>query len=63
MQLWHGTCAAPSSITTLATEERQQGIASWRMTGFGETPHLALEGIDPSFHARFCECYSDDTRH
>lgn len=63
MQLWHGTCAAPSSITQVATEERQQGIAAWRMMRFGDVSHLRLAGIEPSFHARFCECFTDDTRH
>lgn len=63
MQLWHGTCAAPSSITTIVTEEREQGIAAWRMTRFGDISHLVLKGMGPAFHARFCECYSDDTRH
>lgn len=63
MILWHGTCAAPSSVTTVVTEERREGIASWRMTRFGDISHLILKGMEPSFHARFCECFEDDTRH
>jgi len=63
MILWHGTCAAPSAITSVLTEERQEGIASWRMNRFGDVTHLFKKGMEPSFHARFCECYSDDTRH
>ena len=40
MALWHGTCAAPSSVTTVVTEERREGIAYWRMLAFGDTSHL-----------------------
>ena len=36
MPLWHGTCALTTSVTTLVTEERRQGIASFRMCGFGD---------------------------
>lgn len=63
MVLWHGTCSAPSGVTTLVTEEREKGIASWRMSAFGDVSHLYAKGMEPSFHARFCECFSDDTRH
>lgn len=57
MVLWHGVCAAPSSVTTVVTEERRKGIAAFRMTSFGDTAHLYLHGEMPSFAARFCECY------
>ena len=57
MVLWHGTCAAPTSVTTVYTEERQQGIASFRMSAFGDTSHLYVAGREPSFAARFCEVY------
>lgn len=57
MQLWHGACAAPSSVTTLVTEERRQGIASFRMLSFGDTSHLYVAGRTPSFTARFCETF------
>ena len=63
MPLWHGFCGLPSSVTTLFTEERRQGIASFRVTEFGALPHLAAAGEEPSFSARFCECWTDDTRH
>ncbi|MBQ0058607.1 MAG: histidine phosphatase family protein [Lachnospiraceae bacterium] len=64
MQLWHGTVAAPSSITTLVTEERRQGIASWRMLRFGSIDHLVMGNELPSTHARFCECYmNEEERH
>ena len=63
MVVWHGLCAQPSSVTTLVTEERREGIASFRMLSFGETTHLYTHNEEPSFAARFCECYTDDTRH
>lgn len=64
MVLWHGTCAAPSSVTTLVTEERREGIASFRMSSFGDISHLYAAGEQPSFAARFCETYEDwDERH
>lgn len=64
MVLWHGTCAAPSSVTTLVTEERRPGIALWRMGSFGDVSHLLGAGEQPSFAARFCECYANaDERH
>ena len=31
MVLWHHTCAAPASVTTVVTEERRAGKASFRM--------------------------------
>jgi probable phosphoglycerate mutase len=63
MTLWHTTCALPTSVTTLYTEERRESIAHFRMSSFGDTSHLYKKGIEPSFAARFCECYTDDTRH
>lgn len=57
MPFWHGTCAAPSSVTTLTTEERREGIAVFRMNAFGDTSHLYAGGAEPSFAARFCEYY------
>ena len=63
MTVWHGFCAQPSSVTTLVTEERREGIASFRMLAFGETTHLYVHDEPPSFAARFCECFEDDTRH
>ena len=64
MQLWHGTCAAPSSVTVLYTEERRSGVASFRMSSFGDVSHLYAGGREPSFAARFCEVYTRfDQRH
>lgn len=64
MVLWHGTCAAPTSVTTINTEERRQGIASFRMATFGDVSHLTAAGREPSFAARYCEIYDDfEQRH
>ncbi len=64
MTLWHGTCAAPTSVTTLNTEERREGVAYFRMASFGDVSHLYAAGREPSFAARFCEQYSNaDERH
>jgi len=59
MILWHGFCAAPSSVTEIRTEERKKGIASWRVSTFGDTSHLYAAGLTPSAHARFTDIYSD----
>lgn len=64
MVLWHHLCAAPSSVTTLVTEERRKGIAAFRMLSFGDTSHLYAHGEPPSFAARFCECFENqEERH
>lgn len=62
MVLWHGTCAAPTSVTILNTEERREGIAYFRMSTFGDTSHLYAAGQEPSFHARFCEVFTDQSQ-
>lgn len=62
--LWQGFVALPSSVTTLYTEERQQGIASLRCCGFGDISHLYAGAEPPSFQARFCETFSNfEQRH
>ena len=64
MVLWHGLCAAPSSVTTVYTEERRRGVASFRIASFGDVTHLLAAGREPSFSARFCETYDNlDQRH
>lgn len=59
MVLWHGTCAAPTSVTTAVTEERRPGIAVFRTLRFGDVTHLLSRGEMPSFAARFCEQYGN----
>lgn len=60
MVLWHGMCAAPTSVTTLVTEERRKGIASFRMSSFGDISHLYVHDEPPAFAARFSEVYEDE---
>ena len=64
MPLWHGTCALTTSVTTLVTEERRQGIAAFRMCVFGDVSHLTAAGQAPGFSARFCETWDcQEERH
>lgn len=61
--IWQHACLLPSAVTTFYTEERIEGIASFRCSGIGELSHLYAADEPPSFSARFCECFEDDTRH
>lgn len=64
MVLWHGTVSTPTSVTTLVTEERREGVASFRMTAFGDTSHLYKYDEPPAFAGRFCEMFANaDQRH
>lgn len=64
MSLWHGLCAAPTSVTTVVTQERRKGIAEFRMTAYGDVSHLYVKDEPPAFSARFCECYENfEERH
>lgn len=62
MVLWHGTCMAPSSVTTVYTEERRPGIAFFRAASIGDISHLYASGTGPSFAARFCEVCGNGER-
>lgn len=57
--LWHSLALAPTSVTEIVTEERQQGIAYFRGLKVGDISHLYAGGEEPSFAARFCETYGD----
>ena len=61
--IWQHTVTLPTSVTTLYTEEREEGIAHFRCAGIGDISHLYKAGEEPAFAARFCECFTDDTRH
>ena len=63
MILWQGFVAAPSSVTIVHTEERRKGIAAFRIAQFGDISHLYAADEQPSFAARFVECYEDDGQH
>ena len=60
MLLWHGTMAAPTSVTTVVTEERREGTAYFRMTAFGDTSHLYANDEPPAFAARFIEKWGNE---
>ncbi len=55
MPLWHGFCAPTTSVTTVYTEERRRGIASFRAFGMGDISHLYVAGEPASFSGRWCE--------
>ena len=59
MILWHGLCAAPTSVSTIYTEERREGQASFRMASFGDISHLYVANREPAFSARFCETFAN----
>lgn len=60
MVLWHGFIAAPTSVTTLVTEERREGIAYFRVNSFGDISHLYAKNEIPAFAGRFCETFSNE---
>ena len=62
MVLWHALAMAPSSVTTVYTEERRPGVASFRASAVGDISHLYCRGREPSFAARFCEVYGNGDR-
>ncbi len=61
--LWHTAALAPTSVTEVVTEEREQGIACFRGLRTGDISHLYAGGEEPSFACRFCETYSSSERH
>ncbi len=61
--LTHHFVALTTSVTTLFSEERRRGIATFRCCGFGDISHLYAGGEAPSFSARFCETFDSDERH
>lgn len=63
MILWHHFCAAPTSVTSLYSEERRKGTAMFRAGSLGDISHLYAGGEEPAFSARFCEVYDSEERH
>lgn len=57
------TVCLPTGVTTLISEEREKGIAQFRMLTFGDVSHLKRENVEPSFHGRFCEIFDSKDRH
>ena len=62
MILWQGLSMAPSSVTTVYTEERRKGIAVFRTAAIGDVSHLYAADVAPSFAARFCEVHGNGER-
>ncbi len=64
MILWHGLMTAPTSVTTLCSEERREGTAFFRASAVGDISHLYAKGEEPAFAGRFCEMFSNkEQRH
>ena len=61
--IWQHVCTLPTAVSTIYTEERKEGIASFRASSIGDISHLFANGEKPSFAARFCECFTDDDQH
>ena len=58
--LLHGFILAPSSVTTLVTEERVPGEVWFRCTAMGDTSHLYVAGEPISHYGRYRERYGVD---
>ncbi len=58
----HMSCY-PSGVTTLVSEEREKGIAQFRLLEYSNVEHLRKEGIEPSFMGRWAETFSSPERH
>ena len=58
----HSFAMAPTSVTELASEERQKGCAYFRGLRIGDISHLYIGGEEPSFSARFCETYENTSQ-
>lgn len=61
--LTHHFIAQPTSVTTLYSEERREGIVTFRMASFGDIGHLYAGNEPASLSARFCEIYHSNDRH
>lgn len=61
--IWQHVITLPTSVTTLYTEERREGIALFRASSIGDLSHLYVANESPAFSGRFCECFADETRH
>lgn len=61
--LWHRAVTLPTSVTELYTEEREEGLAAFRCTRLSDCGHLYAAGLQPSFSGRYCERFTDNTKH
>lgn len=55
--LWHGIFVAPSSVSILSTEERDEGKAFFRAQVIGDTRHLSDNGELISKSGYFTDCF------
>ncbi|HCW80022.1 MAG TPA: histidine phosphatase family protein [Ruminococcaceae bacterium] len=55
--LWQGFFLAPTSVTTVETEERKKGEAFFRCKSFGDVSHLYVAGEPASNSGFFNEMY------
>ncbi len=62
-QIAQHTCCYPSGVTLLVSEEREQGIAQFRMLEYSNVEHLRRENLEPSFMGRWAETFSSPERH
>lgn len=53
--MWQNFFVAPTSVTVVATEERQKGEVAFRCKRLGDVSHLYMEGIEPSNSGFFNE--------
>lgn len=58
--LLHGVILAPTSVTTVVTEERVPGEVWFRCVGLGDTSHLYVAGEPVSQYGRYREVYGVD---
>lgn len=58
--LWQGFFVAPTSVTTLVTEERVKGEAYFRCIALGDTSHLYIGKEPISTSGFFQETYQED---
>ncbi|MDE6725804.1 MAG: histidine phosphatase family protein, partial [Ruminiclostridium sp.] len=56
--MWQNFFVAPTSVTVVATEEREKGKVSFRCKKLGDTSHLDAAGIKPSDSGFFNEVYN-----
>lgn len=55
--LWQGFFVAPTSVTEVCTEEREDGIAMFRVKRLGDVNHLLVGHEPPSDSGFFCETF------
>ena len=57
--VWQNFFVAPTSVTELVTEEREEGVAIFRCKRLGDISHLYAAGLEPSNSGFFEEVYTD----